>query len=185
MPATTELKRLTGRQLAAETLSWYELFTVYFCFEHDIVKSRIKVMADVFSKHDRSEIMKKVKSSGNKSTEGRLIQYFHEHHITGWRRHYPVKGHPDFVFIENRVAIFVDGCFWHGHNCRNTKPVENAEYWRRKQERNILHDQVITNLFIDRGWTVIRIWECELTKKNRSILDQKLLILNQTNTFID
>lgn len=131
-------------------------------------------MADVFSKSKRSQIMKCVKSSGNKSTEMKLIQYFNAHRITGWRRHYKVKGHPDFVFLRKRIAIFVDGCFWHGHNCRNTRPTENAEYWDMKREKNIQHDKEITELFEARGWMVIRIWECELKKKNSNILEEKL-----------
>jgi len=138
-------------------------------------------MADVFSKVERSEIMKRVKSSGNKSTEVALIRYFNTHHITGWRRHYDVKGHPDFVFLKERIAIFVDGCFWHGHDCRNTRPSDNADYWEKKRQRNIQHDRVITNLFIDRNWTVIRIWECELKKKNQNILDEKLRTLVSEN----
>ncbi len=131
-------------------------------------------MADVFSKSERSKIMQRVKSSGNKSTEEKLIQYFDEKHITGWRRHYNVKGHPDFVFLNKHIAIFVDGCFWHGHDCRNTRPAENAEYWNRKRQKNIEHDAAVTQLFQERGWCVIRIWECELKKKNRAILDEKL-----------
>lgn len=134
-------------------------------------------MADVFTKSKRSQIMKCVKSSGNKSTEIKLIQYFNAHHITGWRRNYRVKGHPDFVFLEKRIAIFVDGCFWHGHDCRNTRPVENAEYWARKRNNNVAHDQKITDLFQSRGWIVIRIWECELKKKNSNLLDEKLRLL--------
>lgn len=132
------------------------------------------MVADVFSKSKRSQIMKCVKSSGNKSTEMKLIQYFNAHHITGWRRHYKVKGHPDFVFLSKRIAVFVDGCFWHGHNCRNTRPTENAEYWDKKREKNIQHDKEITELFEARGWMVIRIWECELKKKNSKILEEKM-----------
>ena len=109
--------------------------------------------------------------------EAKLIQYFSSNHITGWRRKYNVKGHPDFVFLDKRIAIFVDGCFWHGHDCRNTRPAENAEYWKKKRTRNIEHDKAITNLFERRGWSVIRIWECELKKKNRAILDEKLSII--------
>ena len=90
-------------------------------------------MADVFSKADRSAIMHRVKSNGNKSTEERLIIFFSSYGVTGWRRHYPVKGHPDFVFLKERIAIFVDGCFWHGHDCRNTSPVSNKEYWVAKR----------------------------------------------------
>lgn len=131
-------------------------------------------MADVFSKAERSEIMQKVKSSGNKSTEIQLIRYFHANDITGWRRHYDVKGHPDFVFPSKRIAIFVDGCFWHGHDCRNTRPADNKEYWEKKRQKNINHDKEITERFKSRGWTVIRIWECELRKKNRALLEEKL-----------
>ena len=127
--------------------------------------------------------MKKVRPSGNKTTELRLIKYFSSNHITGWRRGYNVKGHPDFVFLDRRIAIFVDGCFWHGHDCRNTRPADNAEYWSEKRERNIKHDQEITELFEKRGWTVIRIWECELKRKNEELLCEKLARIqnNQSN----
>lgn len=124
-------------------------------------------MSDVFDDKKRSEIMKKVRSNNNKSTELKLIKLFNEHGIIGWRRNYKVKGHPDFVFLKEKVAIFVDGCFWHGHDCRNTQPKDNAEYWRKKRERNINHDKEITRLFENRGWTVLRIWECELKKQNQ------------------
>ena len=121
--------------------------------------------------------MKKIHPSGNKTTEMKLVEYFSYNHITGWKRRYNVKGHPDFVFLDRKIAIFVDGCFWHGHDCRNTRPADNADYWSRKREQNIKHDKEITSLFEQRGWTVIRIWECELKKKNRDILDAKTLIL--------
>lgn len=124
-------------------------------------------MADIFNEQKRSEIMKKVKSNNNKSTELKLIKLFNEYGIIGWRRNYNVKGHPDFVFIKEKVAIFVDGCFWHGHDCRNTRPKDNAEYWQKKRERNIKHDKEITQLFENRGWHVLRIWECELKKQNQ------------------
>ena len=119
-------------------------------------------MADVFDKEKRSDIMKHVRSKGNKSTELKLIEVFRSLGIKGWRRNYSVVGHPDFVFPKRRVAVFVDGCFWHGHDCRNTRPIDNAEYWEKKRQRNIEHDRLVTAMFERRGWTVIRIWECEL-----------------------
>lgn len=131
-------------------------------------------MADVFDSKKRSSIMSKVRSKNNKSTELKLIKVFKEKNITGWRRNYPVKGHPDFVFLDRKIAIFVDGCFWHGHDCRNTRPADNSDYWSNKRERNIQHDKEITDLFRSRGWTVIRIWECELKKKNEELLKEKL-----------
>ena len=140
-------------------------------------------MGDIFSKSQRSDIMKKVRPSGNKTTELRLIKYFSSNHITGWRRKYKVKGHPDFVFLDRRIAIFVDGCFWHGHDCRNTRPADNSDYWSKKRQRNIKHDKEITELFEKRGWTVIRIWECELKRKNEELLCEKLARIqnNQSN----
>ena len=123
-------------------------------------------MADIFDKEKRSAIMRQVKSKKNKSTELRLIKIFKENGVTEWKRNYPVKGHPDFVFLKQRIAVFVDGCFWHGHDCRNTRPSANEEFWRKKRERNIEHDKEITELFESRGWTVIRIWECELKQQN-------------------
>lgn len=134
-------------------------------------------MTDVFDNKKRSDIMSKVRSKNNKSTELALIKFFKENDITGWKRNYLVKGHPDFVFLDKKIAIFVDGCFWHGHDCRNTRPSDNAEYWQKKRERNIKHDKEITALFENRGWTVIRIWECELKKKNRMLLLKKLSVV--------
>lgn len=134
-------------------------------------------MSDIFNKAKRSEIMKKVRSKNNKSTELKLIQIFKENNIHGWRRNYKVKGHPDFVFLNKKIAIFVDGCFWHGHDCRNTKPKDNQEYWDKKRERNMKHDTEITEYFENRGWTVIRIWECEFKKSNHLLLQNKIKTL--------
>ena len=61
----------------------------------------------------------------------------------------------------------MDGCFWHGNDCRNTRPADHQEYWQKKRERNIKHDQIVTATFEKRGWIVLRIWECELKKKVR------------------
>lgn len=131
-------------------------------------------MADVFSTEKRSQIMSRVRSKKNSSTELKLIKYFDELSIHGWKRNYQVVGHPDFVFLDKRIAVFVDGCFWHGHDCRNTRPSSNQEYWEKKRRRNIEHDKQVTKRFEERGWTVIRIWECELKKKNCDDLIRKL-----------
>lgn len=131
-------------------------------------------MADVFDKETRSAVMSKVRSKGNKSTELRLIEIFVERGIKGWQRNYSVKGHPDFVFPKKRIAVFVDGCFWHGHDCRNTRLAQNGDFWSAKRERNVARDKTTTEAFEKRGWTVLRIWECELKKKNLPELLTKL-----------
>lgn len=126
-------------------------------------------MADTFTKEQRSEIMRKVKSNRNKSTELKLIQFFKANKITGWRRTFKLFGKPDFIFPKQRVVIFVDGCFWHGHNCRNTKPKDNQDYWQQKIERNKRRDKEVTKILTDKNWSVIRLWECELKDEKKLI----------------
>lgn len=135
-------------------------------------------MADKFTKEQRSQIMRQVKSSRNKSTELKLIQFFKDHAIKGWRRNFKLFGKPDFVFPLLKIVVFVDGCFWHGHNCRNTKPKDNKDYWQQKISRNKKRDKVVTNILTSTGWTVMRIWECQLKyKNNKIILDLKNFLL--------
>ncbi|MEI6411754.1 MAG: very short patch repair endonuclease [Bacteroidota bacterium] len=121
-------------------------------------------MADVFPPEKRSEIMRKVKSKRNESTEMRLITFFKANKIKGWRRNYPLPGKPDFVFPKLKIAIFADGCFWHGHDCRNTRPEQNKDYWAKKRERNVRRDLEVTETLSCKGWNVVRIWECEIKK---------------------
>ena len=116
--------------------------------------------------------MRQVKSSRNKSTEIKLIDFFKRYSIKGWRRNYKLFGKPDFVFLKSKKAIFVDGCFWHGHDCRNTKPKDNKEYWENKIRKNIQRDKQVTDNLITKGWSVIRLWECEL--KNDEMLKIKI-----------
>lgn len=121
-------------------------------------------MIDTFSVEERSMIMRAVKSKGNKSTELKLIKLFKEFGIIGWRRNYPLDGKPDFVFPKQKFVVFTDGCFWHGHKCRNVSPKQNCEYWFNKIEKNKNRDLVIQCVLEDKGWQVYRIWECELKK---------------------
>jgi len=123
-------------------------------------------MSDTVTPQERSQIMAKVKGRGNKSTELKLIKYFKEYGIKGWRRKYPLSGKPDFVIPKARLAIFVDGCFWHGckEHCR--LPATNREYWVAKIDSNIKRDKKINKDLEGKKWLVIRIWEHELKKNN-------------------
>jgi DNA mismatch endonuclease (patch repair protein) len=127
--------------------------------------------------------MRQVKSSKNASTELKLISIFKEYAVKGWRRGYKVEGKPDFIFRDSRTAVFTDGCFWHGHKCRNTTPKDHDDYWSAKIARNMKRDREITERLEQRGWRVIRIWECELKNKNREILLSKLSPLIETQQF--
>ncbi len=114
---------------------------------------------DTVDPKKRSWTMAQVRSSGNKSTEGALIQMMRRAGIKGWRRGYPLFGSPDFVFPRARVAVFVDGCFWHGHPTRCRIPATNRAYWEAKIGRNKARDRRVTRTLRQRGWQVIRIWE--------------------------
>lgn len=114
---------------------------------------------DTVSKSKRSWIIAQVKSSGGRSTEERFRAVLREHRITGWRRNYPLLGKPDFVFREAKVAVFVDGCFWHGHAKRCRIPKANREYWQKKIQRNVDRDRAVTRALQKKGWKVLRIWE--------------------------
>lgn len=115
-------------------------------------------MADVFTKAKRSKVMALIRSQGNKSTELKLASILRAVHITGWRRHQPLPGRPDFIFSRQRLAVFVDGCFWHGcrYHCR--MPQDNCEYWKKKISRNAQRDRYINRVLHQAGWRVLRIW---------------------------
>lgn len=126
-------------------------------------------MADRVPPHKRSQIMAKIRSEGNRSTELALASLFRRAGIKGWRRHVPLPGKPDFAFPRLRVAVFVDGCFWHGHKHRCRLPSANRAYWSRKIERNRARDQAVNKVLRDMGWRVIRIWE-HLVPRPRTVM---------------
>lgn len=117
---------------------------------------------DLVSRQKRSWIMSRVKSSGNKSTELKMISVFRKNGFTGWRRNYPLEGRPDFVFPKQRIAVFVDGCFWHGHPSRCRVPASNREYWTAKIEKNKKRDRLVNRRLKEMGWKTLRVWEHEV-----------------------
>jgi DNA mismatch endonuclease (patch repair protein) len=124
-------------------------------------------MADMFSRQQRSEIMSKVRSNGNKATELRLIRIFREFHIRGWRRRSTIFGHPDFVFPSAHLSVFVDGCFWHGCPQHCTMPTSSREFWKQKIARNEQRDRLVGRVLKKSGWHVLRIWQHELSSPHR------------------
>lgn len=89
------------------------------------------------------------------------------------RRELP--GRPDIVYIGRKLAIFVHGCFWHGHGCpRGARvPKTNTAYWRAKIARNCARDAANAEALRALGWRVLTLWECEL--KDAAALDRRLL----------
>lgn len=131
---------------------------------------------DTFSRAERSRIMSRVKSSGNRSTEAAFIAMMKERGVKGWRRNQTVFGKPDFVFRKARIAVFIDGCFWHGCGKHCRMPATNRDYWERKIGRNLARDKKVNRELRRAGWAVVRVWEHELkdgtvARKLRRIAD--------------
>lgn len=134
-------------------------------------------MADVFTKKKRSQVMAAIRSKGNKATELKLVAIFRAAGITGWRRHQPLPGKPDFVFRRERLAVFVDGCFWHGCRWHCRMPKSRIGFWNPKIARNKERDRFVRSLLRKEGWRLLRIWEHSLSdpvrvlKKIKAALD--------------
>ena len=122
-------------------------------------------MPDVFSKAKRSEVMSRIRGRGNKDTELALMKLLRSHHITGWRRNQNVFGKPDFVFPKARLALFVDGCFWHGCPKHGNTPANNRAFWKKKMAANKARDRRVNRILRRDGWRVVRIWEHDLAKR--------------------
>lgn len=113
----------------------------------------------------RGQLMARVRGVGNQTTEQRLIVLVRSAGLTGWRRHQPLPGKPDFVWPKAKVAVFVDGCFWHGHDCgKNVTPKTNANAWREKIQRNQARDRRVDRALRRDDWIVLRVWECTLAR---------------------
>jgi DNA mismatch endonuclease (patch repair protein) len=132
-------------------------------------------MVDVLSRTQRSALMGRVRSRGNKTTELRMAAAFRAAGVQGWRRHVSIVGRacdgdlvrvrPDFVFRSARVVVFVDGCFWHGCPKHATVPKTRSAFWRRKICRNKQRDLLVTQALRRAGWAVFRIWEHDLRQE--------------------
>lgn len=126
---------------------------------------RSKHAKTTFGGLSRSALMSRVRSKGNATTELKLLALIRYGRLHGWRRNFCLLGRPDFVFPQQKVAVFVDGCFWHGHACgRNLTPKCNSALWQKKIIANQSRDRRNTRALRAAGWRVVRIWECALAK---------------------
>lgn len=113
---------------------------------------------------DRSENMRRIRSKGTRpelAVRGMV-------HRMGYRfrlHRENLPGKPDLVFVKRRKVIFVNGCFWHAHNCKAAhRPKSNADYWWPKLKRNRARDKRNLAALVAQGWRPLVIWECELRK---------------------
>lgn len=124
------------------------------------------VIADVMTAEQRSRCMAAIKG---KDTKPEMIvrKYLFSRGLRFRVQVRKLPGTPDIVLPKYKTAIFVNGCFWHGHEgCKYFRlPKSNVEFWKEKIERNIERDKESMQALLDLGWKVIRVWECELRNK--------------------
>jgi len=132
-------------------------------------------MPDVFDKAKRSEIMSAVKNKGTKQ-EILVRDLLCRLGFNKYRLNTPqLKCSPDIVFVGLKKAIFVNGCFWHGHDCsRGTLPSSNIDFWKNKINTNKERDLHNYAELESKGWDYLVIWQCEISKKNMALLEEKV-----------
>ena len=126
----------------------------------------------------RSGNMRAIRATSNATTEWRFRSLMIRNAVTGWKLREPsVLGIPDFFFANQRLAIFIDGCFWHGCPRCGHIPKANRPYWIKKLSRNKTRDVQIRRSLKSSGIRVLQIWECELRARPQSCLKRLLHLL--------
>ena len=127
-------------------------------------------MADVHTPEQRSYNMSQIRGKKTKPEEI-VRKYLFSQGFRYRKNDSRLPGKPDIVLPKYKTVIFVNGCFWHGHeDCRYfVWPKNNAEFWKAKISGNIQHDAQCISLLKGQGWNVIVVWECELKKANREV----------------
>lgn len=144
--------------------------------------ARLARKMDTLSSQARSRVMSLIRGKGNRSTELRMVALFRLNGVIGWRRHAKVFGKPDFVFSKRRVAIFVDGDFWHGHPHRCRMPKTNKTFWSSKISANRRRDRLVNATLRAEGWSVLRIWESSILERPQWVIARILRVLNHEFT---
>ena len=128
-------------------------------------------MADIVDKATRSRMMSRIRGKDTKP-ELALRKALRAAGMTGYRCHYAkAPGKPDIAFVGRRIAIFVDGAFWHGHPDHFT-PGKSGDFWDAKIRRNIERDREVNTALTSAGWTVIRVWDFEIEKEPDRVVER-------------
>jgi DNA mismatch endonuclease (patch repair protein) len=116
---------------------------------------------DTVSKEKRSKIMSSVRGKNTK-LELSLRRELWRSGVHRYRINMKIKGKPDILFPKEKVAVFIDGCFWHGCPRCYTRPKSNQAYWDNKKIENIARDRRVDNYLAGQGFKVVRLWEHEI-----------------------
>lgn len=130
-------------------------------------------MTDILTKKQRSYNMTRIKSK-NTGPELALRKMLSQNKISGYRLHYKIFGKPDLVFPRKKLAVFIDGCFWHKCPFCFVKPASRLKFWEKKIKNNVERDKQVNKSLKKNGWKILRIWEHEL-RKNPEMIYKKIV----------
>jgi DNA mismatch endonuclease, patch repair protein len=136
-------------------------------------------MPDKLTPEKRSALMARVRTR-NTEPEVALRSALHSAGVRGWRLHRPLPGKPDLVFNRARLAVFVDGAFWHGHP--DYYRGQSGEFWNKKIAGNRARDQRVDSELAALGWTVIRIWDFEIAKDVATCVERIQAVLGTSGS---
>ena len=129
-----------------------------------------------------SKTMRSNKGKGTKpelTVRAMLRELGYPGYRLNWKK---APGHPDIAYPGRRIAIFVNGCFWHHCPvCDPPIPKSHSDFWKAKIERNKKRDERINRELTEAGWTVVTIWECEIKKKREEVIGRLLQVLKRVN----
>ena len=126
--------------------------------------------SDVMTPEQRSRCMSRIRGK-NTGPEMLLRKALWSRGLR-YRIHYKITGSPDIVFPGKKIAIFVDGCFWHGCPEHGSRPKKNSEFWEKKISKNRSRDQKVTKELSASGWHVLRFWEHEIKNDLDSVIQK-------------
>jgi DNA mismatch endonuclease (patch repair protein) len=128
-------------------------------------------MTDVLTREQRSYNMSRIKARDTKP-EIKLGSLLSKRGIRGYKTHYHLPGTPDIVFVKKRLAVFIDGCFWHKCPKCFKKPATRTHFWMKKIKGNVLRDKEVNKRLKKDRWKVLRFWEHEIRKSPEKALSK-------------
>lgn len=136
-------------------------------------------MGDVLTKVQRSYNMSQIRGK-NTGPEVKLRKLLYEAGVRDYKTQGKLPGKPDVIFQEQKVAVFVDGCFWHKCPACFVEPETRKRFWLGKIDRNVKRDREVNNVLRKKGWKVVRFWEHDVKKRPTKVVHRIIGILAKT-----
>lgn len=133
-------------------------------------------MTDVLTPKQRTYNMSRIRGK-NTAPEIKLRKMLFATGVRGYRIHYALPGKPDIVFVKKKIAIFIDGCFWHKCPVCFQEPETRKDFWMKKIQSNIDRDKKVNEQLKKDGWIVIRIWEHDIKKEPQEAIKKIVALL--------